>query len=56
MSYDNWHSCDIIMDLKHIRHAQPIFHTLAIGSFIRLAVKLGSPNVGLFLFVLDACP
>lgn len=52
MSYDNWAQLRYYYGFETYTTAQPIFHTWLFGSFIRLAVKLGSPNVGLFLFVL----
>lgn len=52
MSYDNWAQLRYYYGFERYTTAQPIFHTWLFGSFIRLGVKLGSPNVGLFLFVL----
>ena len=52
MSYDNWAQLRYYYGFETYTTAQPIFHTWLFGSFIRLGVKLGSSNVGLFLFVL----
>lgn len=52
MSYDNWEQLKYYYGLMKYTTAQPIFHTWLFGSFIRIGIKLGGPNVGLFLFVL----
>ena len=52
MSFDNWAQLRYYYGFETYTTAQPIFHTWLFGSFIRLGVKLGSPNGGLFLFVL----
>lgn len=52
MSFDNWAQLRYYYGFEMYTTAQPIFHTWLFGSFIRLGVKFGSPNGGLFLFVL----
>lgn len=52
MSYDNWDQLTQYFGINSYSTSQPIFHTWLFGSFVRLGMRLGSCNAGLFLFVL----
>lgn len=52
MSYDNWDQVTYYFGLEPFTTAQPIFHTWLFGSFLKMGMVLGRPNLGLFLFVL----
>lgn len=52
MGYDNWDELGQFFGYEAYTTAQPIFHTWVLGSFVKLGVKLGSANLGLFLLVI----
>lgn len=52
MSYDNWAQTAYYFGLAPYTTAQPVFHTWLFGTFLKIGIMLGHPNLGLFLFVL----
>lgn len=52
MSYDNWRQMSYYFGYCTYTTAQPIFHTWLFSSFIDIALKIGSANLGLFAFVI----
>ena len=52
MGYDNYAELVYFWGYKTFTTAQPVFHTWLFSSFIGFGDWLGSPNVGLFLFVI----
>lgn len=51
LSTDNWNQLNDYFGWQQFSTAQPIIHTIAVGSFVEFGLKvLGSANAGLFIY------